>query len=153
MKQRRWKTRLLHLYFLLRRPMTLGVRIVVTDAESRVLLVRHSYVAGWHLPGGGVERGETAMDAVYKELMEETGIEPLEEPELVGVLANRRASPRDHVFLYRCGDWHQKQVFTPNREVLEVGFYDPADLPEATTGPTRQRIEEVLQNKPVARLW
>ena len=153
MTGRRWKTRLLHLYFLLRRPVTLGVRVVVTDEESRVLLVRHSYVAGWHLPGGGVEHGETAMVAVYKELLEETGVEPLSEPELIGVLANQRASSRDHVLLYRCREWHQKQPFKPSNEVLETGFFDPAGLPEETTGPTRARIEEVLLNKPVSRLW
>lgn len=153
MKRRRWKTRLLHLYFLLRRPVTLGVRIIVTDDEGCVLLVRHSYVAGWHLPGGGVERSETAMDAVYKELLEETGIEPASEPELIGVLANQRASSRDHVLLYHCQDWRQKHIFEPNSEVLETGFFDPAGLPEDTTGPTRARIEEVLQNRPVSQLW
>ena len=51
--------RVLHLYWRFARPMTLGVRAVVVDSEARVFLVKHSYVAGWHLPGGGVEPGET----------------------------------------------------------------------------------------------
>ena len=42
--------------------MTLGVRGVVLDGEDRVFLVKHSYVAGWHLPGGGVEVGETFLE-------------------------------------------------------------------------------------------
>ena len=64
----RLKLRLLHWSFLLARPMTLGVRAIVTDADERVLLVRHGYVSGWHFPGGGVEPGETCVEALTREV-------------------------------------------------------------------------------------
>ncbi len=51
---KRFLVRLLHVYFRLRRGMTLGVRGLVVDGEGRVLLVEHTYLPGWWLPGGGV---------------------------------------------------------------------------------------------------
>src|SRR5262245_33676913 len=56
--------RLMHVYWRFARAMTLGVRALVVDEQGRVFLVRHSYVSGWHLPGGGVEAGETLAQAV-----------------------------------------------------------------------------------------
>src|SRR6478609_4928588 len=72
--------RVFHLYWRFVRGMTLGVRAVVLDGDNRVFLVKHSYVAGWHLPGGGVEVGETFEHALRRELVEEAGIELSAEP-------------------------------------------------------------------------
>ena len=75
--------------------MTLGVRGVVLDGDGKVFLVRHSYVAGWHLPGGGVEVGETFLEALRRELVEEGRIELTREPVLHGLFFNgQRLLPR-----------------------------------------------------------
>lgn len=66
------RSRLFHWYFLLQRPMTLGVRGLVYDRTGNaVFLIRHTYVPGWQLPGGGVETGETMLQALERELGEE----------------------------------------------------------------------------------
>lgn len=147
------KIRLLHGFFLLTRPMTLGVRIIVTDAHGRLLLVRHGYVKGWHLPGGGVEAGETAIDAARKELKEETGIEAVGALTLISVHANRRASRRDHVLLYRCQEWRQAKAFAANREIRETRFFGLGELPAETTEPTVARIEEVFAGRRPDVYW
>ena len=92
--------RLFHLYWRFARGMTLGVRAVVLDGEGRVFLVKHGYVSGWHLPGGGVEVGETFRDALRRELAEEGKIELVGEPRLHGIFLNRHVSRRDHVAVY-----------------------------------------------------
>src|SRR6266567_5425680 len=92
--------RSLHAFWRLSRGLTLGVRALVIDGEGRVFLVKHSYVSGWHLPGGGVEAGETLSEALARELQEEGNIEVTAPPQLHGVFHNSRESRRDHVALY-----------------------------------------------------
>ena len=55
----RWRQRAYLAYARLSRGMTLGVRGLLIK-DDRVVLVKHSYVPGWYLPGGGVEPGESA---------------------------------------------------------------------------------------------
>lgn len=141
--RRRLVRRLFHLSFLLTRPMTLGVRAAAFDAQGRVLLVRHTYVDGWHLPGGGVERGETAVEAVAKELAEEGNVALGAPPVLMSVHLNRAASPWDHVLFYRCDGVTQTAPKLPDREIAEAGFFPLDDLPAETTPATRRRLAEL----------
>ena len=109
--------------------MTLGVRAVVLDGENRVFLVKHSYVSGWHLPGGGVEVGETFRDALRRELMEEGRIELLGEPVLHGMFFNSHVSRRDHVAVYVVRHFRQDGLPEPNREIVACGFFGADALP------------------------
>ena len=145
--------RVFHLYWRFARGMTLGVRGLVLDGDNRVFLVKHSYVSGWHLPGGGVEVGETLFDALARELMEEGGIELTGEPDLHGVFFNSYASRRDHVAVYVIRQFRQQTLPEPNREIVACGFFDAAALPADTTAGTRQRIAEVLENCEIIATW
>ncbi len=138
---------------LFQRPMTLGVRGLVLDGMDRVLLVRHTYVPGYYLPGGGVESGETLLEALARELEEEGGVRLLEAPTLQGVYLNRRASPRDHVALFTVRRFHCEGVRAPDHEIAEVGFYPLDALPNGTTPATRARLAEALDGAPVSPYW
>ena len=133
--------------------MTLGVRAVVLDGDNRVFLVKHSYVSGWHLPGGGVEVGESFRDALARELMEEGRIEIAGEPGLHGVFFNSYASRRDHVAVYVVRHFRQDRPPEPNREIVACGFFGAAELPPDTTEGTRLRIAEVLDNRGIIATW
>lgn len=135
------------------RGMTLGVRGACFDAEGRIFLVRHSYMPGWYLPGGGVERGETVLHALLRELREEGGIEPDDAPSLLGVYLNPKR-PRDHVLVFVSRQIRRPNPpLYPNREIAEAGFFDMNALPEATSPATRRRLAEIATGAPAASHW
>jgi ADP-ribose pyrophosphatase YjhB (NUDIX family) len=137
-----WVKPLFFFWARLTRPMTLGVRGVVTDKEGRVLLVEHTYVHGWYLPGGGVDRGESVEEALRRELLEEAGVEIEGAPELIAIHASE-AFKNDHVALYRIRAWRQVEA-TSRGEIARTGFFAPDALPEGTTRANRRRIAEAL---------
>jgi 8-oxo-dGTP pyrophosphatase MutT (NUDIX family) len=135
------------------RGMTLGVRAIVLDGEKRVFLVRHSYVRGWHLPGGGVDAGETLAEAMRRELQEEGNITATGSADLLGVYLNRKASGRDHVAVYVIRDFRQDGERKPDREIVETGFFRLDALPAETTAATRRRIREAIDGHPPPLDW
>ncbi len=137
---------------LLLRPMTLGVRAIALDEADRVFLVRHAYISGFHLPGGGVESGETAVNSLLRELREEGGLEALGPPRLFGFYHNPRHSRRDHVALY-LARVRQNRPRTPNWEIVESGFFALDALPKSATPSTRARIDEYLRKSEPTTLW
>jgi 8-oxo-dGTP pyrophosphatase MutT (NUDIX family) len=144
---------LLQRYFLLTRAMTLGVRAVVLDGQGRVFLVRHTYVTGWFLPGGGVELGETVEEALHKELAEEGNI-VLEGPaQLHGVFYNRGVSSRNHIVVYVVRSFRQTAPRGPDFELSETGFFPLDALPDGVTQGTKVRLDEVLTGSRPSAYW
>lgn len=149
---RRVAISLLHRYFLFKRGMTLGVRIACFDEAGRVFLVRHTYVPGWHLPGGGVELGETAEQAAAKEMREEGNLEVLGELRLVSIHLQNRVSKRDHVLFY-CADVVQVGAKLPDREIAEAQFFALDELPSDITQSTRKRLCELAGEERADPYW
>jgi 8-oxo-dGTP pyrophosphatase MutT (NUDIX family) len=137
----------------LTRGMTLGVRALVIGSDGRVFLVKHSYVGGWHLPGGGVEPGETLIDALIRELREEGNLEPTAPPLLHGMFFNDSLSPRNHVAVYVVREFRQIGPPVPDFEIIAHGFFALDALPNDTTAATRARIIEVVGGAPVTERW
>lgn len=134
--------------------MTLGVRAVIHDpAANAVLLVRHTYVPGWQFPGGGVETGETMLEALARELREEAEIGLTAPPLLRSVHFNRGASRRDHVALYLATSWERLGTKLPDLEIAEAGFFALDALPEAVSPATRRRLDEIFGGREVSSYW
>jgi ADP-ribose pyrophosphatase YjhB (NUDIX family) len=109
-------------------------------------------VSGWHLPGGGVERGETAEDAIVRELVEEAGVKALERPKLLALHSNHRNHRGDHVVVYRVDQWEPCEPMTWG-EILNRGWFPPDRLPDGVTRPTASRIAEALAGRPAPPHW
>jgi 8-oxo-dGTP pyrophosphatase MutT (NUDIX family) len=137
----------------LTRGMTLGVRALVIGPDGRIFLVKHSYVSGWHLPGGGVEPGETLIDALVRELREEGNLEPTAPPALHGMFFNDSLSPCNHVAVFVVRDFRQLGAPVPDYEIIAHGFFGLDELPNDTTAATRARIIEVIGGAPVRERW
>lgn len=145
-------TRMLHGYFAISRGMTLGVRAACYDDAGRIFLVRHSYVPGWHMPGGGVERRETVLQALSKELREEGNLEMTGPAQLFHVYFNTRVSRRDHVLFYQV-NVTQTAPRKPDLEIVESGFFALHDLPGGVTPATQRRLRELSGELPPDDLW
>lgn len=134
------------------RGLTLGVRVMVFDREGRILLIEHTYTPGWHLPGGGVERGESIEESAVRELEEEAGILPVGRLQLLSVHDNRATFPGDHVLVYRLDDWIAVEP-TSKGEILRRDWFDPRVLPQGATAGVRRRVGQVLDGTPPDLLW
>jgi 8-oxo-dGTP pyrophosphatase MutT (NUDIX family) len=150
-----WARTRAHLYLVgVRKRLTVGVRTVLIDRASRVLLVRHTYLPGWHFPGGGVEPFETAELAAAREAMEETGYGVHGRPQLLGFYLNRIAGGgRDHVAVYIWREFTTQLEFAPNLEIAECKWFELGALPADIDSGTRQRIREIFDDAPPAAEW
>jgi len=132
--------------------LTLGARVAVL-VDGRVLLVRHTYVAGWQLPGGGVDPGETAEDAGRREVLEETGFAVEGPTALLGLYHATAYSNRDHVAVYVARAAHEAVPFRPNREIAEIGWFALDALPEGLAPAAARRLEEIGKGLPPSAKW
>lgn len=140
-------------YGRLTRGMTLGVRALLLK-DGQVLLVKHSYVPGWYLPGGGVELGESFAEALAREIREEAGAELDTPGELFALYRNGNADARDHVALFVCREWEQRhRVRIPNHEIIALRLFALDALPDDATPATAARIAEVLGGREPATDW
>ena len=120
--------RLLRLWWRVRRPAARGAAIAVWH-DGRLLVVRTSYHDGLDLPGGGLDRGETAQAGAIRELREEVGLRApaavLADGGSFTFTADHRRITQ-HVFTWRPAARPEPRI--DRREIVWAGYLAPAEL-------------------------
>jgi len=118
--------------------------------EDRVLLCRHEKEGRgeyWLLPGGGVNSGESLVDALHRELAEEVGIGddlPVEGPvAIVDSISPERFAAKHVVHIIFAGDLSGRSLESvTSQDVAVCGhrLFDPGELDETVVHPPIQRF-------------
>jgi 8-oxo-dGTP diphosphatase len=106
---------------------------VIIELEDRnerpiVLIRRANPPAGWAIPGGFVDVGETVEAAALREAEEETGL-VVHDLELFGVYSDPRRDPRGHtvsiIYVARASGRPEARS-----DAAEIGLFTPANWPQ-----------------------
>lgn len=124
-------------YCFLLRPIRMGVRVLMLEGD-KVWMIRHTYMPGWHLPGGGLKKWETLDEAARREAREETGAE-LGMISLLGTFTGMIQWKTDHTIVFLCRDF--KITGKSDGEIAEVRAFSLNELPEHTFSPHRRLLE------------
>jgi 8-oxo-dGTP pyrophosphatase MutT (NUDIX family) len=132
-------------------PVSLGVSAIASGPDGRVVLVKHTYRAGWYLPGGGVGRFEAPQRAIVRELEEEIGLTRGGAPALFGFYLRRNGRHCDYIAVYTLKD--VATAFRPNTEIAELCFANPDAPPEGTSQGTLRRLAEYAGGLAPSEQW
>ncbi len=108
--------------------------VCVIDHHGTYLMLRQPHRSGWSLPGGLCDRGESAAQAVIREMREETGLH-VEVGLPVSVQVNGHVRRVDVVYRIRVG---QRPAVTAGGEALEARWLRPAHVLDGADDPTRE---------------
>ena len=131
-------------YWFFTRPNTVGVVVIIINSKNRVLLVKHSYKPKWHVPGGGVSKGEHLEDAARREVFEETNLK-IGELGILGIYRKFENFKNDTAIVFFTKDIEDESNLKIDQvEISEAEWFDIKDLPKDTKKHDKKRIQEYL---------
>ena len=127
----------------------------ILSQSGKILLQKRADKGTWGLPGGAIELGESALEALVREFYEETGIEVRAEKLLNVYTKYSDSYPNGDeaqvlTILYLVAS--ETSIFTnffTNEETLELGFFDRRDIQNITIVNQQHQdmINDFFENK------
>ena len=116
---------------------------VIFNESGQVLMCHRSDMDMWNLPGGGVENGELPIEAVIREVKEETGLD-VEIEKLSGIYGKQYKDELVFTFICRIVGGE----LTTSSESSELRFFPVNSLPSNTIIKHVERISDAKLNNP-----
>ena len=126
-----------------------GAAAIVFDGAGRVLLVRWARPPrSYGPPGGRLEPSEEPHDAAVREVREETGLVARVE-RLVGIYSfdDEHSAPYLVMYAFLCQVDEGTPVVAAPREICEVGWFDPLDLPQPLENVAPHAIPDAVRRE------
>jgi ADP-ribose pyrophosphatase YjhB (NUDIX family) len=123
---------------------TVGVFAAIFDAQGRILCVKQNYgTLSWTTPGGRMEAGESPVDALVREVHEETGYHA----RVLGLVGVYSAPFRDDMVLMMTAEILGRDAWAPNGEIAQLGFFTRDELPEPMMPRVRRRVQDAFERR------
>lgn len=132
---------------------TVGVRILAINDKQEILLVKHTYIDGWHFPGGGVHHQEPLFAAAMREFEEETGYIATKRPDIFHTYVHNICGVTDYPVLFVLKHFKKKQNGKCSLEIETCQWFSLDAMPKDITTSTKQCLEEFFQQVPVRDAW
>ena len=143
-------------------PMRSGVGIIILNNKNQVFVGKRkdNPANNWQMPQGGVDKGESFIDAMKRELFEETGIKKIkilkelekiyqyELPEnLVGIIwKGKYRGQKQKWFITRfLGNDDEININTKHPEFIDWKWIEPKKLPEVIVNFKKKLYTDLLK--------
>ena len=143
-------------------PMRNGVGVIILNKDHKVFVGKRkdNPIDRWQMPQGGVEKGESYLSAMKRELYEETSIKSIDilkeidgffeyelPKNLVGIIwkGKFRGQKQKWFIAKFIGDENEINLQTTNPEFIEWKWIIPDDLPKTIVDFKKKMYVELLE--------
>lgn len=127
---------------LTQRKFTVSAAAIITNEKNEVLLLDHVLrpFSNWGIPGGFIETGEQAEEAVHREIFEETGLK------LNNVKLLQVRTTNTHIeIIFRA--FASGKAEAKSREINAAAWFKIDEMPEEMSEKQKSRIRNLLESE------